>query len=268
MKQQIFFVSDRTGLTVETLAKSLLAQFKSVDYQVEKFSFIDNQDKAQKLADIIVNRQTNQNNKIVVFTTLVDTTTQKIIAATDACVIDLFNTFIEPLEIAFGKDSAHTLGLSHEVLGNSRYQKHLDAIEFAMAHDDGIRPDHYDQADVVLVGVSRSGKTPTSLYLAMNFSLKASNYPLTDNELNAETLPAHLLAHKEKLVGLTIRPDVLQAIRQKRRPGGDYASLSVCKKEVKAAEQMFQYADLPVFNMTNTSIEETSGNIIKRLKLL
>ncbi len=263
MQHAILFVSDRTGLTAEAMAKSLLAQFQSIDYSIEKYSFIDTPDKALFVAEKISQMISHKGLTVIVFTTLVDIESQKIIESSGACVIDLFNTFIEPLEEAFSKESAHTLGISYDVLGNNRYQKHLDAIDFAMAHDDGIRPDQYDQADIILVGVSRCGKTPTSLYLAMNFSLKACNYPLTDDEVNAENLPSVLLAHKEKLIGLTIHPNVLHAIREKRRPGGDYARLATCKKEVRAVEQMFKYADIPVFKMTNTSIEEVAGNIMK-----
>ncbi len=266
MKRVIFFTSDRTGLTVETMAKSLLAQFQGIDYHVQQHTFIDNIDKAHILAEKIKDMQTRCGYTIIVFSTIVDLENQKIIESTGACVIDLFNTFIEPLEDALAVESAHTLGITHDVLGINQKQQNLDAIDFAMVHDDGLGQEHYEQGDIILVGVSRCGKTPTSLYLAMNFSLKVCNYPLTDNELHGENLPGHLLKHKRKLIGLTIQPEILQAIREKRLPGGDYAALSVCRHEVRAAEAMFKEAGLTIFDMTHTSIEETSGNIIKLLR--
>ena len=134
-----------------------------------------------------------------------------------------------------------------------------------MSHDDGIRPDQYDDADIILVGVSRCGKTPTSLYLAMNFSLKACNYPLTEEDLQQDTLPDYLSKHIDKLVGLTIKPVPLSRIRRKRRPDSGYASLQICQREVKVAEQMFQQAGLPVFDTTETSIEEIASYVVRTL---
>ncbi len=264
-KYIILFVSDRTGLTAEIMAKSLLAQFPELEYKIKKYSFIDNKKKAQELANKITELKTKQNYNVIVFSTLYDIDSQNIIKSSNACVVDLFSTFIKPLELALVKKSVHSLGISQDVLNNSDYQKHLDAIEFNMTHDDGVRPEQYNKADVILVGVSRCGKTPISLYLAMNFSLKACNYPLTDDEIYAENLPKHLLKYKKKLIGLTINPNILQEIRQKRRPNDNYANLTVCKKEVKFVEQIFKYAKIKVFNTTNTSIEEVAGNIIKTL---
>ncbi len=265
MKYIILFVSDRTGLTAEIMAKSLLAQFPELGYKIQKYSFIDSTEKAQELANNISKLKVEQNYNVVVFSTLFDINSQDIIKSSGACIVDLFSSFIKPLEFAFKKKSVHTLGISQDLLRSSDYQNNLDAIEFNMTHDDGLRPEQYNQADVILIGVSRCGKTPISLYLAMNYSLKACNYPLTDDEIYGETLPKHLLKYKKKLIGLTINPVVLQVIRQKRRPGNDYAKLTVCKKEVKLVEQIFKYAKLPVFNTTNTSIEEVARNIIKTI---
>jgi regulator of PEP synthase PpsR (kinase-PPPase family) len=264
--RDVFFVSDRTGLTAESYGKSLLAQFPNMTFDTRKFSFIDNLEQAQILVGEIENLQRRSNQHIIVFSTLVEKESQQLIEATGACVIDLFNTFIEPLEDELDEESAHTLGTSHNIFASHEYQTRLDAIDFAITHDDGVQPERYDKADVILVGVSRCGKTPTCLFLAMNFSIKACNYPLTDEDPYREILPDCLQAWKSKLVGLTIRPEVLNAIREKRRPTNNYASLTVCRKEVKGAENIFRAAGIPVFDTTNTSIEEISGSIIKNLR--
>jgi len=200
-----------------------------------------------------------------VFSTLVDDAEQDIIEECDACVINLFHTFLGPLENCFEMESAHTQGMSRTVFGDSAYLVRLDAIDYSLSHDDGIRPDQYDDADLILVGVSRCGKTPTSLYLAMNFSLKASNYPLTQEDLERDVLPDYLLKHRHKLVGLTIKPVPLSRIRRKRRHTSEYASLSVCQREIKVAGAMFEQAGIPVFDTTDTSIEEIASHVVRAL---
>ncbi|HFB98294.1 MAG TPA: hypothetical protein ENJ62_04065, partial [Bryobacterales bacterium] len=157
-------------------------------------------------------------------------------------------------------------GHSREVFGDARYQRRIEAIEFALAHDDGVRVRDYDRADLIVIGVSRCGKTPTCLYLAMNFSLKACNYPLTGEELERETLPAPLEPWREKIVGLTIDPRMLSEIRHKRRSSEDYASLATCRREVRAAEHIFAHNGIPVFDSTATSIEDLAGNILKHYR--
>lgn len=256
-------MSDHTGLTAESYGRSLLAQFAGFEFDCDKFAFVDNAEKALTVAEKIEQANISGGRQAIVFSTLVKPELQAIIDEnTGACVINLFNAFLEPIERSLGVSSAHTSGRFADVLGDSGYMRRLDAIDYAMTHDDGIRPDQYDAADVILVGVSRCGKTPTSLFLAINHSIHASNYPLTEDELTGEVLPEVLLAHKSKLVGLTIAPIKLSSIREKRRPGSKYSSANRCNKEVKIAEQMFQYSGIPYFDSTDTSIEELSGLIM------
>jgi regulator of PEP synthase PpsR (kinase-PPPase family) len=262
----VLLISDRTGLCASSMANSLLAQFQRVDYHIHTFSFIDNAEKMQQLCQKIASLQTQTKEPLIAFSTLVNPQYQQQLAETGVVLIDLFSTFTHPLEQTLQQHSVHRAGLSSAKPHQTPYQKRLDAIDFSLAHDDGVRPDQYDQADVILVGVSRCGKTPTSLYLAMNFSLKAVNYPLVDEELEAEQLPQYLLNYRQKLIALTIQAEVLQAIRTKRYAVGRYANLAACQKEVRAAEQLFRATRLPVFNMTNTSIEETAGHIMKYLQ--
>ena len=261
----VFFVSDGTGLTAETNGRSLLAQFPRLDFNTVTLAFIDSEEKALKARDHINAAFDSSGVKPVVFCTLVEKSELEVIHQSHALVIDLFNTFLEPLEKIFGMESAHTLGLSKTILGKASYLTRLDAIDYSLSHDDGVRPDQYDEADIILVGVSRCGKTPTSLYLAMNFSLKVSNYPLVEDDLQCSTLPAYLQQYMPKLVGLTIKPVPLSRIRKKRRPNSDYASLPVCQKEIETAEYMFKAAGIPVFDTTETSIEEIATYVVKTL---
>jgi regulator of PEP synthase PpsR (kinase-PPPase family) len=267
LKRSVFFISDRTGLTAESYGKSLLAQFPNQQFEYQRLSFIDTEEKAL-VANGVINRVALRSSlEPIVFSTLVNNETQEIIEQSSAEVIGLFNTFIAPLENTLGEESAHTLGSSEQIFKSSEYEKRLDAIDYCMAHDDGVRPDHYEQADIIITGVSRSGKTPVSLYLALNFSFKVANYPITDHELERDQLPECLLPHTEKLIGLTISPRQLSTIRMNRRSSNAYASLSVCQRELKATSRMFLSSKIPVFDSTETSIEELAGNIIKVLKL-
>jgi len=261
----VFFMSDGTGLTAESYGKSLLAQFPELEFVTVTLAFVDTQEKARLAGDQINAAKKQSGFQPVVFSTLVCDVEQEIIDDCDACVINLFDAFLGPLENCFGMESAHTQGMSRTIFGDKSYLVRLDAIDYSLAHDDGVRPDQYDEAEAILVGVSRCGKTPTSIFLAMNFSLKTSNYPLTGGDLESDSLPDALLMHREKLVGLTIKPVPLSRIRRKRRPGSDYASLNLCQREVDVAGAMFEQAGIPVFDTTETSIEEIAGNVVRAL---
>jgi len=264
-KRMVFFVSDRTGLTAEAYGSSLLSQFPETEFESIKHAFVDNEKQAKLSVTAINEAARAMKFQPIVFSTLVQTEIQNIIENADACVISLFGTFIGPLELTLGEKSAHTLGRSQDVMGKLGYEKRLDAIDYALAHDDGVRPDQYEDAEVILVGVSRCGKTPTSLFLAMSHSINACNYPLTEDELGVDTLPDVLLKHREKIVGLTIKPGHLSSIREKRRPNSQYASLQYCKKEIKIAEAMFERGGIPFFDSTDISIEELAGSVMKAI---
>ena len=267
-KRLVFFVSDRTGKTSELIAQSLLTQFDGFEFKYRTFPFITTQNDAKKVATEIEQQKLISGQKPLVFSTLVNSALQDIIAATDAFVISLFSEFIEPLEEALQMESSHTIGMPHEEYDAQDYKGRIDAIDFTMKNDDGIKTSQFDKADVILIGVSRSGKTPTCLYLALNFSLKAANYPLTDDDLNQETIPEFVVPFSEKIIGLTIQADQLSAIRQQRRPKSDYSSLNKCKTEIKLAETMMNNAGIYVVDSTAMSIEEIAVNIIKEKQLL
>ena len=264
----VFFVSDRTGKTAEYIGESLLSQFDGIRFEQQSFSFVNSSAEAGRIARQIRQNAAATGRQPLVFSTLVDEALQELIASTGACVISLFNAFIDPLEKSLGVKSSHTIGRPHEEYSDKAYKKHIDAIEFALKHDDGRQTRHYDQADVILIGVSRSAKTPTCLYLAMNFFIKAANYPLTDDELKQQALPDFLLPYRARLVGLTIRPDQLSIIREQRRPGSPYADLQTCRAEVRRAERMMQEHNLYVLDSSSISIEELAVGIVKEKGLL
>jgi len=263
----IYFVSDGTGLTAEAYGQSLLAQFPELNFETMTMSFIDNKEKAREMCMEVDKAYERTGIKPVVFSTLVEISEQDELKKSNALVIDLFNTFLSPLEKVFSMPSAHTQGMSKAVMDKSKYQDRLDAIDYSLTHDDGVRTDQYNDADIIMVGVSRCGKTPTSLYLAMNFSLKACNYPLTNEDLEKDSLPDCLEKYRYKLVALTIKPVPLSRIRRKRCPDTKYASLYTCQNEVRIAKQLFLQSDIPIFDTTDTSIEEIASSIVRVMSI-
>ena len=266
--RKVFFVSDRTGLTAESYGKCLLAQFPNLEFETVTLAFVDTTEKALHAREQINQASLETDLKPVVFSTLVIDDEQYFIESANACVISIFHSFIGSLENFFGVKSSHKQGISRISFSDTTYQKRLDAIDFSLVHDDGVRIDHYEQADVILAGVSRCGKTPTSLYLAMNFSLKVANYPLTPEDMESDELPLCLQENVHKLVGLTIKPVPLSRIRRQRRPDSDYSSLEICQAELKQAQSMFDKVGIPVFETTDTSIEEISSRVVGVLGLV
>ncbi len=264
----VFFVSDRTGKTAESIGQSLLTQFEGFEFGYFYFPFISTEEEAQLVAEEIVKATGKYRVQPLVFSTLVGERMQDIIAGSNACVIDLFKTFIVPLEESLEIQSSHNMGMTHEGYGEAQYHRRVDAIDFTIKNDDGISINDYSNAEVILVGVSRCAKTPTCLYLSMHYSIKAANYPLTMDDLDHEYLPEFLRKEKEKLMGLTIKPEQLSEIRQKRRPGTEYASIENCIKEVAKAEKIFRDNHIPVVESTLTSIEEISVRIVKAKRLM
>ena len=159
-------------------------------------------------------------------------------------LLDMFGTFVRPLEIELAMKSNHRIGRFSDVSKSKEYHDRIEAINFSLAHDDGQSNRDLEQADVILVGVSRSGKTPTSLYLAMQYGLKAANYPLIPEDFDRQQLPPALVPHRKKIFGLTIQPERLAEIRNERRPNSRYAALENCRMEVGEAEAMMRRAGI------------------------
>lgn len=263
MKRRVFFVSDRTGITVETLGQSLLTQFPEIQFTTSTIPFVTNQVTAQRAAEIIRAAKSDDGVPPLVFSTLTDPATQYIIASSNEHVFDLFGTFIEPLEDALGCESSHTAGRMHGMGDTRVYERRLTAVNFTLSHDDGLSTRDLNDADIILVGVSRCGKTPTCLYLALHYSLKAGNYPLTEDDFEQCRLPPVLANCRPKLYGLTIVPEQLSRIRFERRPQGAYSTLAQCQSEVVRAEQIFRTEGIPFLDTTTVSIEEIAATIVR-----
>jgi [pyruvate, water dikinase]-phosphate phosphotransferase / [pyruvate, water dikinase] kinase len=263
----VFFISDGTGISAETLGHSLLTQFEDVKFNHILIPFVDSAEKAQECVPRIAKARELDGARPIVFTTLVNAEIGQALRGADALYLDFFQTFIVPLETEIGTTSTHKVGRSHSAINSGDYNQRIDAINFALAHDDGLSSKELDAADVILVGVSRSGKTPTSLYLALQFGVKAANYPLIPEDFERRTLPKALPSYRQKLFGLTIDPMRLQQIRSERRPNSTYASAANCRYEVQEAETLMRREGLRVLNSTTKSIEEIATQIMQGMKL-
>lgn len=263
-RRTVFFVSDGTGITAQMLGHSLLTQFEGVEFNQVTLPFVDSAEKAEEcLARIAA----EANGQAIVFSTLVNSELREVLRRADALVIDFFETFIDPLEAGLGVKSSHTIGRSHSAMDKKEYQQRIEAINFAMAHDDGASHRELGQADVILIGVSRSGKTPTSLYLALQFGVMAANYPLIPEDFDRGKLPEALRAERTRLFGLTIAPERLHEIRKERRPGSKYADLDNCRYEVEEAEALMRREGIRCINSTSKSIEEIATTILRELRI-
>ena len=266
-RRTVFFVSDGTGITVEMLGHSLLTQFDGIEFDQMTVPFIDSVAKAQACVSRINEASVSGNGRPVVFTTLVNAEIRETVRKADAFVLDFFESFLDPLEAEFGAKSTHTIGRSHSARDAKGYTHRIDAINFALAHDDGASSRDLDKADVILVGVSRSGKTPTSLYLSLQFGIRAANCPLIPEDFDRMSLPTALQAYRRKLYGLSIAPERLREIRNERRPNSKYADLENCRYEVQQAEKLMSREGIRWANSTTKSIEEIATTIMQEFKL-
>jgi regulator of PEP synthase PpsR (kinase-PPPase family) len=260
----VFFISDGTGITAETLGNGLLSQFENIEFRYVRYPFTDSMEKARECLQRIAQVRLKEDLQPIVIMTMMNAEISNCLCEADALFLDLFATFIAPLELSLGQRSTHSVGRSHGQ-DNREYAKRIAAMNFALSHDDGISAADLKSADVILVGVSRSGKTPTSLYLSLQFGLKAANYPLIPEDFERGCLPSCLLPYHNKLFGLTIAPEQLHRIREERRPHSHYASLKNCRTEVAFAESMMRRAGIAWFDMTSRSIEEMSVHLLQAI---
>lgn len=267
IRRTAFFISDGTGITAEMLGNSLLTQFEGIEFEHITIPFVDSQEKALTCNERIAEAARKGNGRPIVFTTLIDEGVRTIIHRADALSLDFFERFVIPLEEELGVRSAHTVGRSHSAMDIKEYQERIEAVNFSLAHDDGITERDLHKADVILVGVSRSGKTPTCLYLAMQFGIKAANCPLIPEDFQRMRLPSTIQAFRGKLYGLSISPERLHKIRNERRPDSRYATLDNCSYEIAQAEKLMQAEGIRWLNSTTKSIEEIATTIMQDMKL-
>jgi len=266
-QRTVFIVSDGTGITAETFSHSVLSQFDQVQFELIRIPFIDSPEKASATAERINQCAREQGQQPLVFSTLVKPESVQTIRAANCSFLDLFGTFVQHLEDVLGIKSSHSVGRSHMGGASKEYSKRIEAINFTLAHDDGQFVHGLEAADVILVGVSRCGKTPTSLYLAMQYAVKAANFPLIPEDFERGGLPKTLHAYRKKLFGLSIQPARLAEVRFERRPNSQYASLKQCLYEVAEAERLMRMERIPWLSTTTKSIEEISTKVLEDIGL-
>ncbi len=267
IERTVFIVSDSTGITAETFSHAVLSQFDQIAFQAIRLPFIDSIEKADAAARRIAQKSDEGGPPPLVFSTLVDPELADCIRQVPCIFLDLFGAFVQNLEEILGVKSSRSVGRSHTNGRSEQYNNRIEAINFSLAHDDGQTIRGLEQADVILVGVSRCGKTPTSLYLAMQYAVKAANYPLIPEDFDRGALPATLLPYRRKLFGLSIQPERLAEVRHERRPHSAYASLKQCRDEVAEAERLMRMENIPWLSTTTRSIEEISTKILDEVGL-
>jgi [pyruvate, water dikinase]-phosphate phosphotransferase / [pyruvate, water dikinase] kinase len=260
----VFIVSDGTGITAGALSK-LIEHFPKTTSTQVRLPFMDSLEKIDSAIENINKVAEEDGVRPIVIMSLGATDLRIKLKEANAFFIDLFKNFIDPLGEELGQEPLTGAGIAHSVMGDS-YHDRMEAINFTLNHDDGMTNSGLEEANVILVGVSRCGKTPTSIYLAMQFGIKAANYPLIPEDFERGNLPEALQKHIHKIFGLTIKPERLHSVRSERRPDSFYASLDNCRKEIITAENMMRTNNITWADSTSRSIEELSAIILQKIR--
>ncbi|ULJ63760.1 posphoenolpyruvate synthetase regulatory kinase/phosphorylase PpsR [Wielerella bovis] len=264
-RRYVFFVSDRTGLTSENMGEALLEQFPNFNFKRATYPFLDTVEKAHALVQIINQAAEQSQMKPLVFSSVANDNIREIVKTSQGLHLSFFDAFLGKLESELGMTARHSV--QGRVQNVEKYDARMEAVNFALNHDDGVSDRNLQEADVILMGVSRSGKTPTCLYLALQYGIRAANYPLTPDDLDTTDLPRMVKPYHKKLFGLTIQPDRLHQIRQERRPDSRYSHPNTCKQEVADAQAMFRRHNIPFANTTHKSVEELAVSIMQECAL-
>jgi [pyruvate, water dikinase]-phosphate phosphotransferase / [pyruvate, water dikinase] kinase len=264
MKRTAFFISDGTGITAETLGHSLLTQFENISFEQVALPYINSLQKAEEAVALI---NACEDQQPLLFTTLINPDIRAVIGTSKGLLLDFLETFLEPLENTLQMKSSHRIGRTHGMQDYQAYKARIDAVNYALNNDDGANIHNYAKADLIIIGVSRCGKTPTCLYLALQFGIFVANYPFTEDDMDHLRLPSFLEQHRAKLFGLRIDAQHLQAVRQERRANSQYATLAQCQKEIRLVNELFDIEKIPWVNTSSRSIEEISTTILARMNL-
>ncbi len=263
-RRRAFFVSDGTGITAENVGRSLLTQFHGLEFDEFSLPYVDTLEKAAKAVEMI-NISVANGEAPIIISTIVNNDIRKIISTAKAFMLDTFDKFLAPLEHELHTRSDHESGRSHNIANEKNYHGRMAAVHYALDNDDGAQIKNYGEADLIIIGVSRCGKTPSCLYLALQYGLKIANYPITEDDADNFNLPLPLREHRSKLFGLTIAPQRLSAIRNERRPNSRYSSLRQCADEVRMVESIYRKYGIPNINSTHYSVEEISTRILAKM---
>ena len=261
MHRSVFYVSDGTGITAETIGHSVLTQFEDVEFDTFRIPFVDSEEKAHAAAARIRNIYTATGVRPILINSVIDPAISEVLASCGALMLDIFAPFIAPIEGELGMKRSRSVGRAHGLTNFAEYEARINATNYALTHDDGLDVNYAD-AEVILVGVSRVGKTPTCLYMALHYGVRAANYPLTEDDLDKLDIPSRLRPYKSRLFGLDIEPQRLAQVREARKPGSRYAKIEQCRHELALAEKLFRRENIPVQNTTHTSIEEIASKIL------
>lgn len=261
-RRAVFFVSDSTGITTETLGHSLLTQFEHIEFDTRVLRYIDSPEKALQAHQQIIETGKAFQTRPLVFSTVVDEELRNILSQGEVKFFDFMDEFISPLEQELNTPAESHVGHSHAVVVDEDYQDRMDAVNYTLQNDDGGDTRHYDRADLIIIGVSRSGKTPTSLYLALHYGLYVANYPFVEEDLDSTRLPKALQPHQSKLFGLVISPERLQQIRHNRRPNSQYSSMHQCQYEIRQIAGIYRQYAIPNIDVTRLSVEEIATSIL------
>lgn len=269
----VFFVSDGTAITAETLGSALLVSFPGVNLDRHTIPFVDTAEAATEAVATITDAAHSATTDAppLVFTTIRDLAVRQRVAAAPAIVIDLLGGHLREVEAALGVSAQPGRGTVHSLGDLDRYHDRMWAIEYAIEHDDGQSLRALDRAQVILIAPSRCGKTPTSMYLALQHGVVVANYPLTDDDLPqgglpSDELPRPLRPYADRLFGLTANPQRLAQVRAARRPESTYSSLAQCTREVRWAEDLYRRHGVPSLDSTDRSVEEMAAVILASLR--
>lgn len=255
-----FYISDGTAITSEVFGHALLSLFP-IKFKHDTISFVETIEQALEAKEKINNVSKKTGELPLVFHTFVNPEIREIIDSCNAIIYNFLEHFVNPLEKQLGVSAKPKAHRTHSIHENS-YDNRIEAVNYSLANDDGSNISNYAQADVILVGVSRSGKTPTSLYLALQYGIKAANYPFTDDDMDELKLPDFLSEHKKKLFGLSIDPQRLMDIRDGRMANSKYASARQCRMEIREVERLYKKEKIPFLNTTKLSVEEITAKIL------
>jgi regulator of PEP synthase PpsR (kinase-PPPase family) len=263
--KDVYYISDSTGILISNIGQAVLCQFPEISFQEKRISYVNSVGQAKKVLTKILKQSGGR--KPLIFSTIIDPKIREVLrSSTEIEYFDPLESLLEELENSLEAKALRVPGFSHhmsDVLVNRR----VEAIHFCLDHDDGQKPDQYNEAEVIILGVSRSGKTPVSVYLATQMGIKSANFPLTSEYLNRYRLPPGITANIKQTVGLTITPELLHSIREKRYQGSKYAKLATCREEIQQANQIYQKYKIPVIKSSGKSIEEIATQISQELGL-
>jgi len=262
--KDIYYISDSTGILITNLGQALICQFPEISFHEEKFPYVKSVEDAQRTMAYILKQSLGR--RPIVFSTIMNLEVRDVFRSADVEFFDAFDFFLDPLETCLEARALRVPGFSRHS-DDVTMSKRVEAIHYCLDHDDGIKEEEFDEADVILLGVSRAGKTPVSVYLATQMGLKAANFPLTTEYLSRHKLPESVTRNVKRAVGLTTTPELLRGIREKRYPDSRYASLTTCIDELQQAEQIFQRNRVPLVSSAGKSIEEIATQVTQEIGL-